>query len=146
MKKILMISLLAICVGSSLAFFLTNKMEDAISEHNIEKNEVTAFQIGVYSILNNAKKTQSNYPNSLIYKDEDKYRVFIAIYKEPELIEYMESYYDKENVDIYLKKIKVNKNFSLELDKYEELLKKSKDKNTYISANKNILEAFKNSL
>lgn len=145
MKKILIIILVAILMGSAFAIYFLNGISKTI-EQSVNDNKVYAFQVGVFSVYENAKNLASSYDNAYVYQDEDKYRVFLAIYRDPEIITYMSNYYEDNNVSVYLKNINPNNKFLEELNKYETLLKQSNDKTNYINANKNILAKFRETL
>ena len=145
MKKILIIILVAILMGSAFAIYFLNGISKTI-EQSVNDNKVYAFQVGVFSVYENAKNLASSYDNAYVYQDEDKYRVFLAIYRDPEIISYMSNYYEDNNVSVYLKNINPNNKFLEELNKYETLLKQSDDKTNYINANKNILAKFRETL
>lgn len=146
MKKILMVSLGGILIGSIFAYFMFANIKKNTELAFKENKNVTAFQVGVYSIYDNAKKIADSHNNSFIYEDDGKYRVFLAIYQDQEIIEYMTDYFQEKKIDVYLKEMTVNENFLKELNKYETLLKETNDQTTYIMANKNILGEFAKSL
>ncbi len=146
MKKILIVSVSGILIGTAFAIYMFSNLNNEIIPVMQESNEITAFQVGVYSIYDNAKRVADSYSNSYIYKDEDKFRVFLAIYQDQEIIDYMANYYKNNNIEVYLKKMNGNKYFLEELNKYEKLLKETSDKSTFVNANKNILGAFEKSL
>lgn len=145
MKKICIVVLVAILIGFSFAIYIFNGIATTIEETNND-NKVYAFQVGVFSIYENAQKLALTFDNAYIYQDNDKYRVFLAIYQDPEIVSYMSDYYESKNVSVYLKNINPNDEFIEELNKYEVLLKKSNNKTNYIDANKNILATFRESL
>ena len=132
-------------MGSAFAIYFLNGISKTI-EQSVNDNKVYAFQVGVFSVYENAKNLASSYDNAYVYQDEDKYRVFLAIYRDPEIITYMSNYYEDNNVSVYLKNINPNNKFLEELNKYETLLKQSNDKTNYINANKNILAKFRETL
>lgn len=146
MKKILIVSSLGILVGSLFAFYMFSNITKDTEIAMRESTNVTAFQVGVYSVYDNAKKVADTYNNSYIYNDDGKYRVFLAIYQDKEIIEYMKNYYSEKEIEIYLKEMSVDKDFLKQLNKYETLLKESDNNETYIMANKNILGEFAKSL
>lgn len=143
MKKILLIVLLAVLVGSSFAIYMFMDINDSVKSVIATPNTgVYAFQAGVFSVYENAQKVANQFEDSYIYQDDDKYRVFLAIYQDQEIVDHMSKYYKENNIDVYLKKINANNEFLDQLNKYEALLKETTDKNTYISANKSILGVF----
>lgn len=146
MKKIIYISLAGILVGSIFAIYMFSNINEKVESTFSEENVVTAFQVGVFNVYDNAVKTNEIYQNSYIYQNEDKYHVFVAIYQDEEIVNSMEEYYQNNNIEVYLKDINASHEFIDELKKYEKLLKETDDYETYMMANKNILEAFKNTI
>ena len=144
MKKFLLISASGILVGGIFALYMFKNIETDVLAVISSDTKVTAFQAGVFSVYDNAVKMQANYKNSYIYQEGNRYRVIIAVYKDSEIINKMQKYYQDNNEDIYLKEINDTNAFIDELNKYESLLKETEDIDTYINANKNILEAFSN--
>jgi len=146
MKKIIAISLAGVLVGSIFALYMFSSVEKEVSLAMTNDFTVTAFQIGVFNVYENALKLKEEHSSSFIYNDDSKYRVFIAIYQDQEIINNMQEYYQNNNVNVYLKEINTNDNFIEKLNKYESLLKESNDLETYVMANKNILKAFSDTL
>lgn len=142
MKKVLFISLLGILIGSVFAFYMFSNIEKSVAAVISKDNTAIAFQVGVYSVRDNAINASKKYDSSFIYQDENNYRVFIAIYQDQEIINLLKEYYTKNNINFYLKQITINNKFLEELNKYEKLLKESGNIETYLSANKNILKTF----
>jgi len=142
MRKFLLISLSGVLVGGAFALYMFSNIKETVATVVSEVNTVKAFQIGVFNVYDNALKLKETYSNSLVYQDGDKYRVFLAIYQDEEIINKMEKYYQNNNINIYLKEINTNEIFIEELKKYENLLKETNDLDTYNMANKNILELF----
>lgn len=145
MKKFLIVCISGVAVGSIFAYTLFSRVNNSFSEGGYTE-DVYAFQVGVYSVYNNALNASKKYNNSYIYQDENKYRVFLAIYKDQELVKDMRKYYEDKNVEVYLKKLDVKEDFLKELSSYEKILKKTSNNETLINANKNILGAFEKSL
>lgn len=146
MKKIAIVILLGVLVGVSFAIYMFSDVEKSVAAVMSDDYIVTAFQIGVYSVYDNALNASKTHTNSYIYHDEDKYRVFLAIYQDQEIISLLENYYSNENINVYLKKMSANNEFIDELKKYEQLLKQSGNLETYLKANKNILKVFEDTL
>lgn len=141
MKKVLIIILLGLLIGGSFAMYMFSGIKEEMLHVMSEEVLVTAFQIGVYTVYDNAIKV-SNQNNGIVIEDEDKYRVYIAIFKDPEIISTMDNYYKSKGINVYLKKIDAAKEFLTELNKYEILLKESAEIDTIISSSKNILKLY----
>ena len=146
MKKIFALILLGILVGSLFAIYMFSNAKKSVANVIAEDSTVFAFQVGVYTIYDNALKAKKKYSSSYIYKDENNYRVFIAIYQDREIINALKDYYTSNNTNFYLKQINVNQKFLKELNKYEKLLIETGNIDTYLSANNNILKLFGDTL
>lgn len=146
MKKIILSSLVAIFIGGIFAFYMFFDIKKSVASVIREENAVYAFQVGAFSKKENAINCARNYESSYIYENNGKYNVFIAIYQNQKIIDYLSDFYKKNNIDYYLKKIHVNDKFLSTLKKYETMLGKSDDKNLYTKVNKEILAAFNSSL
>lgn len=146
MKKVILIILLGILLGSGFAYYMFSNIEENVAAVISDNNTAIAFQVGVFSVYENANNASKNYDSSFIYQENSNYRVFIAIYQDQEIINLLKEYYAEKNINVYLKQINVNDSFQKDLGKYEKLLKESGYLDTYLSANKNILKAFGESL
>ena len=97
MKKTLIVILLAMLFGGGMAFYLfKGKGEEHIADTGLIK--LQAFQIGVYSSLDNANKSATK-NNGVVVKDNDVYRVYITLLKNTESISKMETYFKSINLN-----------------------------------------------
>lgn len=123
MKKTILAILLATIIGFTFGFFFLKKLNtETITEVSNIKSQVYAFQIGVYKNKDNALKEAST-NNGIVILDNDIYRVYTAILKDPTLIDNLKNYYNSIGLNYYLKAINVSSKTSGIIDNYESLLK-----------------------
>ncbi len=143
MKKFLAIFIVSVLVGSVFAFVLFKK-----SDHNIEEvvniqNSYTAFQLGVYKNLDNAKNKSSQFKGSIIYYDKDFYRVYFSILKSNSGISKMDDYLKSQNINYYKKEININDEKFIDLvNNYEKVLINTADEEVFLTTNQKILQEY----
>lgn len=142
MKKILITLLISLTVGSSFAFIIYKNINKDVQLAIKEENVVIYFQVGVFKKEENAINFMKQYSSSIIIKDNEYYRVIIAIAKSKEAILKLQNYFDNLRINYYMKKESVNnEKFLKKLQEYEELIISSKSE-TYNTVNKNILKLY----
>lgn len=140
MKKIIK-SIIILIIGISFGYYICD-----INFANIFKTNYKAFQVGVYTNLDAANTYSTKYNNSIIIKDNELYRVYVAILKNDNNIEYMSNYLNKQNIDYYLKDININdKQLKKQINEYESIMN-SKNELVFLEVNKMIMESYKESL
>lgn len=139
MKKVLIIILCALFLGGGIAWFLFNKI--VLEDDVLSNDEVTAFQVGVFSNYENAIRVAER-NNGIVVSDSDLFRVYVAILYDDEAISKMMNYYDNIGLNYYLKKIRVSSDFIESISSSEELLLKS-NSDTYSVINLSVLEQYK---
>ena len=139
MKKVLIIILCALLIGGGIAWFLFNKI--VLEDDVLSNDEVTAFQVGVFSNYENAIRVAER-NNGIVVSDSDLFRVYVAILYDDEAISKMMNYYDNIGLNYYLKKIRVSSDFIESISSSEELLLKS-NSDTYSVINLSVLEQYK---
>ena len=136
--KRLGIIFLTIILGVVFTFFILNKK----SIHAKEEYVVYAFQAGAFEKYENANKFINSLPSGVIIKKNDLYNVYVAIYKNTDVINTMMEYFNRSNINIYLKSISVSKKFYKELTNFEKLIINSTNNNIYPNINQSILNLF----
>lgn len=137
MKKKFLISFIAVLSGILFTFlFLNNNIFYAKEEYSLY-----AFQIGAYKDLDNANKMKDEY-NGVIYEEDGLYKVLVGIYKDIDVLNKMLVYFENNNINIYLKSIKVSKNLYNKIDDYEKLISSSNSEKLYIKVNESILKLY----
>lgn len=110
-----------------------------------EKNTVSVFQAGVFKDENSAQK-KANELNGIVYKDGRYYRVYVAVYKNEEIIARMEEYYKKNDINYYIKSLNVNSDYLNVLNKYEKMLEASNDEEIYDDLNLLLLKKLESNI
>lgn len=141
MKKIYK-SILIFIIGILFGYYIN----DTYKIKDIFTNKYKAFQIGVYTDYNTANFYSKKYSNSIIIKDNELYRVYVAILKEESNIENMSKYLNKSNIEYYLKDISIEDiELVSEIKEYENLMNNDNE-TVFLEINKMIMEKYKESL
>ena len=141
MKQISSKIIIAILLGIVFSCYFFKDLEKDVINALRKEIPVTAFQVGAFSSLDDAKKCASKYSTSTIYHDEEIYRVLVSILSEEENVTNMKKYFQENNEDVYLKTIHVNSNFFEELEQYE-LIVSAASTNAYDAINEQILKKY----
>ena len=133
--------LATICEGvlAYLFYYDINKEVRAISK---KEEVITLFQVGVFKDYNNAAFFSKTFPSSLIYKDNNYYRVIIAISYHEETKLKLESIYQNSEIEYYEKEIRINKDFIEKISNYESIILKSNKEEVINNVNNSILNIF----
>ena len=142
MKTYLKIIIGAILIGSLFAYLFYKDISSEVSAITNKEYEITLFQAGVFKYYDNAQLFQENFDTSIIYEDDDYFRVIIGIaYHEENKIK-LENYFTNKNIDYYEKKIKMNEEFINNLTNYELVLIKSNEDKVINNINNSMLQLF----
>lgn len=118
MKKFLIISGIAILLGSYFAYLMFDGTVNADSnKENNKKVMVKAFQVGVFSRVDNATRV-AKLNNGIVVSDGDMYRVYIGILSDDKAIINLSKFYDLYDINYYLKDIYVSRSI---LDSVKDL-------------------------
>ncbi|MBQ9834685.1 MAG: hypothetical protein IJO33_05820 [Bacilli bacterium] len=139
MKKYFMVALLAILVGGLFAFYMFSGVDKIVNDVINDNDEITVFQSGVFKDKSNALLEKNKYEQAIVVQDGNLYRVYIGVSYDEEVTLAYETYFKKHNYHYYRKKIDVSNNYLTNLKKYEELIKRSFNEDTYININKDLL-------
>lgn len=135
--KLLIVLILGIFCGY---YICDNKLS------NIFKTNYKAFQVGVYTNLDVANIYKTKYDNAIVIKDNELYRVYVAILKNEDNINNMSNYLKKQGIDYYIKDLNItNKNLKKEINEYERIMDNNNEI-VFLEINKMIIESFKESL
>lgn len=142
MKKTIILVLFSISAGILFTFFVLNK-ENFYAK---EKYVVYAFQVGSFESLENAENKAKMIDSSIIIKEDGLYKVYVAMYKDVDLVNKMVNYFENNDINIYLKTINVNSNFYKTLDNYEKIIINTSDENILDKINQSILNLYLESI
>jgi len=140
MKQNVKIFLIALVIGMASAFLICYKFDPAIISNAIE-SKITYFCVGSYNNIEEATRKQKNYANSLIYKENEIYKIIIGVYHKKESIELMESYFLDKGITFRKSELKVTSDMIKTMQNYE-LLITSSDKSYYENINNSLLKQF----
>lgn len=142
MKKYLKILGVAIIFGGLLAYLFYYDINKEVRAISKKEEVVTLFQVGVFKDYNNATFFSKTFPSSLIYKDNNYYRVIIAISYHEETKLKLESIYQNNEIEYYEKEIRINKDFIEKISNYESIILKSNKDEVINNVNNSILNIF----
>lgn len=142
MKKKILLAICSIGAGIAFTFFFLNK------ENTFAKEEylIYAFQVGAFEKYDNAVNFSDLLPSSIIKKEGNLYKIYVAMYKDIDIVNKMIVYFEDNDINIYLKSLNVSKDFYNDLLNYETLIKSSDDVHVYNKVNQSILNLYLESL
>lgn len=139
MKKYLMITFIAVLVGSLFAFYMFCGLDKTVADVIRDDKLITVFQSGVFKDEENALMEKNKYEQAIVVHDGNLYRVYIGVSYDDEVTLAYKNYFKKNNYNYYCKKLEVSANYLTNLKNYEELIKRSFNEDTYININKDLL-------
>lgn len=140
MKKFLKIIIVFI-IGIICGYYIRN-----INPKKIFDTSYKAFQVGVYTTEELANTYKSKYKNAIVIKDNELYRVYVAILRKENNIENMSNYLNKNNIDYYIKEINISdKNLKNTIDEYENIMNNNSEI-VFLEINKMIMERYEESI
>lgn len=142
MKSYFKIGLIAVFIGGIIAFLFYKDINNKVKALVKKDETISLFQIGVFKDKENANKFSEENKPSIIYNDDNYYRVIMAVSYSNEAKIKMESYLKSKNIDYYIKEINVNKDFIETLKNYETVLLKSNNDEVLNNINNNVLKLF----
>ena len=142
MKKYIKILGVAIIIGGILAYFFYSDIKEEVEAISKKEEVIEVFQAGVYKDYDNAKNFASTLESSYIYKDEDYYRVIMAVCHHHEVKLKLEMFYNENGINYYIKEMRVNKKLIEEITNYENILLKSEKSEVINNINNTILNIF----
>ena len=131
----------AILLGYLCASFILIKYDNT---KEINNSKIVYFiQRGVYKNIENSKDDLADISNKLILKEDDKYYVYIGITYSKKTALKIKDIYKENNIETYIKEKSItNKEFLLELEQYDILLKNTKTKEELESILETIIATF----
>lgn len=140
MKDKLKVFLVALILGAGVSYFVCYKFDPPVIAFGKSSN-ATIVYVGSYTSLTDAQEKSKDFPNSIIYNDNNIYKVLIGVYSDKEVLSLMESYLNDKNIKYQISTLKVNSEFLNNIKNYQ-LLIKSSEKTYYENINKSILKVF----
>ena len=132
---------LALTIGALFAFYVFKGINITLAD-SIGDNYVIFYQIGVFRKYNNAYKLLDIYPESIIFKDDNLYYVYIGISQDSKIGLFYERYYQTNNINYYKKRVRVDDKCLNKIKDYEKLVNKNLKEDLISSYNKNVLHIY----
>lgn len=134
MKNYIKVGILSLLVGALCVLYFFRSGDNL--------TDVYVFETGYYDNYDEALSYTKNYPSSIVLPEVDGYYVIVAMYENIDLINEMLIYYEEKNIDVRIKKIKCDKKFVEELNRYEKIVNSIDNKELYDKLNQNILDMY----
>lgn len=142
MKKYLKVILLAILIGVIIAFFFYKDINKEVKAITNKTENIYLFQVGVFKNLDNAKTFANTFKTNLVFQNDDYYRVITAISYNEEAKIKMEAFYQNQEINYFIKEMKVNKDLIKKISNYETVLIKSNNEEVINNIMNSILLLF----
>ncbi len=140
MKKYFIVVILALLTGSLMAFLTFNsKNVNAYSKH-----DAYLFQVGVYKNEENALSRAHSFDSSITIKENNFYHVYTHIFVDYNLANKVKEYYEKNEINFYVKRLEIDDNLYEQLYEYQELLFNTSDLEVINKFSQNLLNIYKN--
>lgn len=140
--------LFSIIVGGLLAKFMFMQYDTKdITLPTMKTSEsatLSFLQIGVYSTIENMKKSCENIENYIYMEEDSKYHVYVAITGNENNLEKLKGYFHELGYVTYKKTLVIHSaELITELEKYDDLLSKTEDMNAVRVIITNVLNSYK---
>ena len=144
MKKTLIWILLAGISGIILGRLTFNKYENLTVENTIKLDDgVYMLKYGIYDSFDLMINDMSSIERFVYIKENEKYKVYIAISKSMDNINKIKKIYDNKNYNLEIEQVNIDNNeFILNLDEYEKLLDACEDEKSILIVVNQILSCY----
>lgn len=143
-NRIIIPTIISLLVGSYLGYIIFNQYKNNNVENVFNENEKVYFlQQGVYSNIENIEKNTTQISDYIYFKDNEQYRVFVALTTNSDNAKKIKEIFNNKNYDIYIKEINIsNKSFIEKLKQYDELISETTDEAVILGIVKQILNEY----
>ena len=144
MKKTILWILLAGISGIILGRLTFNKYENLTVENTIKLDDgVYMLKYGIYDSFDLMINDMSSIERFVYIKENEKYKVYIAISKSMDNINKIKKIYDNKNYNLEIEQVNIDNNeFILNLDEYEKLLDACEDEKSILIVVNQILSCY----
>lgn len=142
MKKYLKILLVSSFIGGALAYLFYKDINKEVRALSKKEEVITLFQVGVFKDYNNALEFSNTFASSIIYSDNEYYRVIIAISYHEDVKTKLEIYYTNKEINYYLKEVRVSKDLINKINNFESIILKTHKDEVIDNVNNSILKLF----
>lgn len=123
-----------------MAFIFYKDIKKEVLAMTKTNDTIYCFQAGVFKSLENAQKFAKNLKAYGIYKDEDFYRVILAVTKKNK--EKLKVYYEEKEIDFYIKEVTLDLNAIKKIENYDQVLEKTEQEEVLYQVNQSMIELF----
>ena len=144
MKKTIIYIFLAGISGIILGRLTFNKYENLTVENTIKLDDgVYMLKYGIYDSFDLMINDMSSIERFVYIKENEKYKVYIAISKSMDNINKIKKIYDNKNYNLEIERVNIDNNeFILNLDEYEKLLDACEDEKSILIVVNQILSCY----
>ena len=147
MKNKIVFSVLFLVTGLVDGNNLYSKIDPSVLSTFKESNEFFLLQEGIY----NDKESMQNQTrdiNPKVYEiKDDKYYVYVGITSNKDNAEKLKEIYKKNNIDVYIKNIKIkDKDFINNLNQFDILIESTNNPNEVLTIEEVVLSGFNNKI
>lgn len=147
MKNKIVFSVLFLVTGLVVGNNLYSKIDPSVLSTFKESNEFFLLQEGIY----NDKESMQNQTrdiNPKVYEiKDDKYYVYVGITSNKDNAEKLKEIYKKNNIDVYIKNIKIkDKDFINNLNQFDILIESTNNPNEVLTIEEVVLSGFNNKI
>ena len=134
--------LLSISLGFIFTIVVLNK------ENLFGSNNYTIYVLsgGEFTSREMAYDKQSKLNTGIIVEEDNLYKIYLALYKDLDLVNKMLNYYEDEDINVYINTINVDRSFYNTLNNYEEVIKNSDSSLVFKPVNESILNLYLESI
>ena len=134
--------LLSISLGFIFTIVVLNK------ENLFGSNNYTIYVLsgGEFTSREMAYDKQSKLNTGIIVEEDNLYKIYLALYKDLDLVNKMLNYYEDEDINVYINTINVDRSFYNTLNNYEEVIKNSDSNLVFKPVNESILNLYLESI
>ena len=142
MKTYMKIIIFSVIIGTILAIFFYKDIKKEVNAITRRDDIIYIFQVGVFTNVENALEFQKEYDYSIIYQDNEYYRVLVGVSTTSLAKDVLVNYFNQTIGDYYIKEIRVNKDLINELASLESVILKTNKAEVIANINKSMLKTF----
>ena len=140
-KKFILSVLITMVFGIITARVVYSK---TVSDSNTKDGSLVYFlQLGVYTNEDSMNSDTKNVENKLVIKEDNKYYVYVGISKSKNNLKKISKMYDDLGYSLYIKEqIVMNREFMVNLEQFDKLLKLAESEDEVNTVNSVILSSY----
>ena len=142
MKKYLKIIIGAVLVGSIFAYVFYRDIKKEVNAVMNTVNKIYLFQVGVFKNEKNASNFQNDFKSSIVYYDNEYYRVLIAATTSNENKEKLINLFTNQSIKYFIKEMNCKEELQSKLINYEAVLNETDSRQVIDNINQSMLDIF----